>query len=103
MLTEPELELELATNLAHNISLQAEGTKDHERLWIAAAARLIERLLSGSATRAETTRAHAHLHLVLETATRGDTESARGHRTPLEGVRQRRPRQSSPTTERRSS
>ena len=72
MLSEPELELELATNLAHDISLQAEGTKDHERLWIAAAARLIERLLSGSATRAETTRARAHLQLVRETAKHDD-------------------------------
>lgn len=59
-------ELELAIELARTVRIQAEGTKEHERLWISAAASLIERLLSGSATATERERAHAHLQLVRE-------------------------------------
>jgi hypothetical protein len=59
-----EPELGLARDLALNISVQSEGTKDHERLWISAAASLIEQLLSGSATETECARARRHLELV---------------------------------------
>jgi hypothetical protein len=59
-----EPELELARDLALNIGVQADGTKEHERLWISAAASLIEQLLSGSATEAQCARARRHLQLV---------------------------------------
>jgi hypothetical protein len=62
MTSEPELEL--ARHLALNIGVQAEGTKEYERLWISAAASLIEQLLSGSATEAACARARSHLELV---------------------------------------
>jgi hypothetical protein len=69
-----EQELELAGELAHYIGLQAEGTRDRERLWIYAASRLIEKLLSGSATPADSARAHGHLRLLDRTAGRPDPE-----------------------------
>jgi hypothetical protein len=62
--TPSEQELELASDLAHCISIQAEGTRDRERLWIYAAARQIERLLSGAATQIDFARARTHLELV---------------------------------------
>ncbi|MGA3362641.1 MAG: hypothetical protein ABSD82_11495 [Solirubrobacteraceae bacterium] len=62
--TPSEPELELASDLAHCISSQAQGTRDSERLWIYAAARQIERLLSGSATQIDFARARTHLELV---------------------------------------
>jgi hypothetical protein len=62
--TPSEPELELASDLAHGISIQAQGTRDRERLWIYAAARQIERLLSGAATQIDFARARTHLELV---------------------------------------
>jgi hypothetical protein len=62
--TPSEPELELASDLAHYISIQAEGTRDSERLWIYAAARQIERLLSGSATSIDFAAARSHLQIL---------------------------------------
>jgi hypothetical protein len=67
-ITPSEPELELASDLAHYISIQAEGTRDSERLWIYAAARQIERLLSGSATQIDFAGARSHLQLLDRTA-----------------------------------
>lgn len=67
-ITPSEPELELASDLAHYISIQAEGTRDSERLWIYAAARQIERLLSGSATQIDFAGARNHLQLLNRTA-----------------------------------
>jgi hypothetical protein len=69
-----EQELELAGELARYIGLQAEGTRDRERLWIYAASRLIEKLLSGSATAADYARANTHLRLLDSTAGRPEPE-----------------------------
>ncbi len=65
--TPSEPELELASDLAHYISIQAEGTRDSERLWIYAAARQIERLLSGSAGAIDFAAARSHLQILDRT------------------------------------
>ena len=70
-ITPSEPELELASDLAHYISIQAEGTRDSERLWIYAAARQIERLLSGSATQIDFAGARSRARRA-RTAARGE-------------------------------
>ena len=75
-----EPELEIAGDLAHHIAGQAAGSGHRERLWIHAAARLIELLLSGSATELDFAEARAHLHLVQVAARlpdRGGTPPAK--------------------------
>jgi hypothetical protein len=62
--TPSEPELEIAGDLAHHIAGQAAGGSHRERVWIHAAARLIELLLSGSATELDFAEARAHLRLV---------------------------------------
>ena len=62
--TPSDPELEIAGDLAHQIAGQAGGSSQRERLWIHAAARLIELLLSGSATELDFAEARAHLRLV---------------------------------------
>ena len=56
-------DIELVRSLASTIGLQADGTKEHERIWIAGAATLINHLVSGAATEAERKRARAYLEL----------------------------------------
>ena len=56
-------DIELVRRLAHTIGVQAEGSKEHERIWIAGAAALIDHLVAGAATDAERTRARAYLEL----------------------------------------
>lgn len=77
-----EPELAIASDLAHHIAGQAAGSSHRERLWIHAAARLIEVLLSGSATELDFAEARAHLHLVQVAA----RLAGRGATPPAEGV-----------------
>jgi len=56
-------DIELVRRLAHAIGVQADGTKEHERIWIAGAATLIDHLVSGATTDAERKRARAYLEL----------------------------------------
>ena len=84
--TPSEPELEIASDLAHHIAGQAAGSSHRERVWIHAAARLIELLLSGSATELDFAEARAHLHLVQVAARlpggRGATPLAKSVTTP---------------------
>jgi hypothetical protein len=83
-----EPELAIASDLAHHIAGQAAGGNHRERLWIHAAARLIEVLLSGSATELDFAEARAHLHLVhvaARLAGRGATPPAERVTTPRRG------------------
>jgi hypothetical protein len=83
--TPSEPELEIASDLAHHIAGQAAGSSHRERLWIHAAARLIELLLSGSATELDFAEARAHLQLVQVAARlpgRGATPLAKSVTTP---------------------
>jgi hypothetical protein len=91
--TPSEPELELASDLAHYISIQAEGSRDSERLWIYAAARQIERLLSGSATQIDFAGARSHLQLLDRTA--GPDQWT----APPEAKRRNAPRQPAPKVE----
>ena len=61
MTTDPDIEL--VRSLVHTIGLQAGGTKEYERIWIAGAATLIDQLVSGRATDAARKRASAYLEL----------------------------------------
>jgi len=63
-----EEDIEIATDLAHEIGHQAEGTKPSERTWIASAAHHVERLL-GDATDADRVSAREHLHKIPATGT----------------------------------
>jgi len=56
-------DIELVRSLVHTIGLQADGTKEYERIWIAGAATLIDQLVSGAATDAARKRARAYLEL----------------------------------------
>jgi hypothetical protein len=62
--TTSEPELELASDLAHHIAGRAAEDGYRERLWIHAAARLIELLLSGSAVELDFAEARSHLQRV---------------------------------------
>jgi hypothetical protein len=61
MTTDPDIEL--VRSLVHTIGVQADGTKEYERIWIAGAATLIDQLVSGGATDAARKRARAYLEL----------------------------------------
>jgi hypothetical protein len=78
--TPSEPELELASDLAHCISIQAEGTRDSERLWIYAAARQIEKLLSGSANPIDFAAARSHLQILDRTGPWGREGTSRADR-----------------------
>ena len=54
-------DIELVRTLARTIRAQADGAKEYERMWIAGAAALIDRLASGDATDADRVRARSYL------------------------------------------
>lgn len=58
-----DTDIELVRSLVRTIAVQADGTKEHERIWISGATTLIDHLISGAATDAERNRARAYLEL----------------------------------------